>query len=101
SPDGSTLATADDFSVRLWDAAPAQAIAADLAEDRELEDQRTAFERDERARAQQRQAALAADFHQAGFIQDWLILAPVPLKEGETGAAGVDWEQIKNEAKLR
>jgi WD40 repeat protein/serine/threonine protein kinase len=52
SPDGNTLATGSNFkTVRLWEAASPQAIAAELAEDRALEDRRTAFERDEQDRA--------------------------------------------------
>src|SRR5262245_42156690 len=36
-----------------------------------------------------------------GFIQKWLVLAPIPLKSDETGAAGNDREAIKDEAKLK
>jgi WD40 repeat protein len=47
SPDGNTLATGSRYkTVRLWEAAPPQAIAAELAEDRALEERRAAFERD-------------------------------------------------------
>jgi hypothetical protein len=37
-----------------------------------------------------------------GFLRDWLILAPIPLADGETnGAAAADLEQIPGEANLR
>jgi hypothetical protein len=36
-----------------------------------------------------------------GFIQKWLVLAPIPLKNGESGADGLDREAIKDEAKLK
>jgi hypothetical protein len=36
-----------------------------------------------------------------GFIQQWLVLAPIPLKDGEDGAAGLGREAIADEAKLK
>jgi hypothetical protein len=36
-----------------------------------------------------------------GFVQKWLVLAPIPLKSDENGAAGNDREAIKDEAKLK
>lgn len=36
-----------------------------------------------------------------GYIRDWLMLAPIALAEGETGADAVFKEQIKDEAALR
>jgi WD40 repeat protein/tRNA A-37 threonylcarbamoyl transferase component Bud32 len=52
SPDGNTLATGSNYeTVRLWEAASPQAVAADLAKDRDLEERRAAFERDKRDRA--------------------------------------------------
>jgi hypothetical protein len=36
-----------------------------------------------------------------GFIQQWLVLAPIPLKDGEDGAAGLGREAISDEAKLK
>ncbi|HYG77056.1 MAG TPA: hypothetical protein VEK08_18770 [Planctomycetota bacterium] len=35
-----------------------------------------------------------------GFIRDWLLLAPVPLEDGTTGADGIDKDLVKDEAKL-
>src|SRR5262249_5864518 len=36
-----------------------------------------------------------------GFIQNWLVLAPIPLAENESGADGLDKQQLKDEAKLQ
>jgi hypothetical protein len=36
-----------------------------------------------------------------GFVQAWLVLAPIPLKDGEDGAAGLGREAIADEAKLK
>jgi hypothetical protein len=35
-----------------------------------------------------------------GFVRNWLVLAPIPLKEGQSGADAVAKEQLKDEAKL-
>jgi len=48
---------------------------------------------------------LAADEKNAiddeGFIKTWLLLAPIPLEENQSGADGLGKEQIKGEANLR
>ena len=36
-----------------------------------------------------------------GFVQQWLVLAPIPLKEGEDGTGGLGREAIADEAKLK
>jgi hypothetical protein len=36
-----------------------------------------------------------------GFVQHWLVLAPIPLGENESGADGLAKEQLKDEAKLK
>jgi hypothetical protein len=36
-----------------------------------------------------------------GYIQNWLVLAPIPLQENQTGADALDKEQVKDEAKLK
>lgn len=35
-----------------------------------------------------------------GFIQKWLVLAPIPLAENQSGADGLNKEQVKDEGKL-
>ncbi len=48
--------------------------------------------------------AVAADdssgVNDEGFVQNWLVLAPIPLGDGESGADGLGKEQIKDEGKL-
>ncbi len=51
-------------------------------------------------------AAWAADegkdaFTDEGFIRTWLVVAPIPLDENQSGADGLAKEQIKDEAKLQ
>jgi hypothetical protein len=43
----------------------------------------------------------ASGVNDEGFVQRWLVLAPIPLKENESGADGLAREQIKDEAKLK
>jgi hypothetical protein len=49
--------------------------------------------------------AFAADDKAAtddeGFIRRWLLLAPIPLAENQSGAEGLSKEQVKDEAKLK
>jgi hypothetical protein len=40
-------------------------------------------------------------FTDEGFVRDWLILAPIPLEENQSGADGLAKEQLKDEAKLQ
>ena len=50
-------------------------------------------------------AASAADdkagVNDEGFIQRWLVLAPIPLADGQSGADGLEKQQLKDEAKLK
>ena len=36
-----------------------------------------------------------------GFIQRFLVLAPIPMPDGQSGAEALDKEQVKEEAKLK
>src|SRR5690349_9208687 len=36
-----------------------------------------------------------------GFVRQWLVLAPIPLKDGEDGATGLGREAVADEAKLK
>jgi hypothetical protein len=40
-------------------------------------------------------------FTDEGFLRTWLVLAPIPLDEGQSGADGLAKEQVKDEAKLQ
>jgi hypothetical protein len=50
-------------------------------------------------------AVAAADeksgVNEEGFVQRWLVLAPIPLEAGQSGADALDKEQVKGEAKLK
>jgi len=43
----------------------------------------------------------ASGLDDEGFVQRWLVLAPIPLAENQSGAEGLDKEQIKDEAKIK
>jgi hypothetical protein len=48
-------------------------------------------------------SAAAQDFKpdEDGFIRNWLVLAPIPLAAGQSGAEGLGKQQVKDEAKLK
>jgi hypothetical protein len=50
-------------------------------------------------------AATAADeksgVNDEGFLEHWLVLAPIPLAENENAAEALDKQQVKDEAKLK
>jgi hypothetical protein len=88
SPDGARLATGgDDGTVRVWEAADAEAAQQWARQDRAVQD---LLARDE-FRGPQAQ----------GFLQDWLVLLPLPLAAGETEAQALDRQQLPGEAQAR
>jgi hypothetical protein len=42
-----------------------------------------------------------AGVNDEGFLQRWLVLAPIPLTDGQSGADGLEKQQLKDEAKLK
>ena len=36
-----------------------------------------------------------------GYVKTWLLLAPIPLDDGQSGAEGLDKQQVADEAKLQ
>src|SRR5437879_8043136 len=36
-----------------------------------------------------------------GFVQKWLVLAPIPIPDGDTGSDALSKQQIKDEARLK
>jgi hypothetical protein len=46
-------------------------------------------------------AAEQAGVDAEGFVQRWLVLAPIPLAENESGGDALGKEQVKNEARLK
>jgi WD40 repeat protein len=87
TPDGQRILTgSDDGTVQIWEAASPEQTTHWARQDQELS-QRWAVWR----------KPVAGD---PGFIQDWLILAPLKLKANQSGANGLDTEQLPGEARL-
>ena len=42
-----------------------------------------------------------AGVNDEGFVQRWLVLAPIPLADGQSGADGLEKQQLTDEAKLK
>jgi WD40 repeat protein len=88
SPDGARLATgSEDGTAKVWDAAGTAAVQQWACQDRAVQD-----------------LLVSNDFRgpQAqGFLQTWLLLAPLPFDSGETGAQALDRPQLHDEASLR
>jgi hypothetical protein len=88
SPDGARLAAgSDDGMVRVWEAADAEAAQQWARQDRAVQDllARNEF------RGPQAQ----------GFVQNWLVLLPLPFAAGETEAQALDRQQLPGEAQAR
>jgi hypothetical protein len=88
SRDGRRLATGSlDETVKVWEAATPEAMQE--------------WARQERSR-EELFAQLALHGPKAqGFIQDWLVLAPMPWAAGENPVQALDREQLPEEARLR
>jgi WD40 repeat protein/tRNA A-37 threonylcarbamoyl transferase component Bud32 len=103
--DGRRLATGNAAGVlRLWEAAsPAQAAVWEEEEHAAAEYQ-AAAQRQKAARLEQdkrEEAARAAHAGEEGYLQNWLVLAPVFMPEGQTGTEALDLQQLAHEAQLR
>jgi hypothetical protein len=88
SPDGRRLATgSNDTTAKVWEAATASAVQE--------------WARQERTREEYLAQVAFRGPKAQGFIQDWLVLAPLPWAAGENGAQALDREQLPEEARLR
>jgi hypothetical protein len=80
----------EDWTAKVWTAARPEEIASWRAEELAAEESVAAGVR---ARGE-----LA---RKEGFLQDWLVLAPIVLARGEDGVTGLKQQQLAQEAKLR
>src|SRR5206468_4287342 len=87
-----------DEIARVWEAAGAEQVAAWQEEERVGEQDLAALKR-ERTAEQERQRMVRA--HNEGAIKRWLVLAPIALATGQSGAEGLDTEQIEGEGQLQ
>jgi WD40 repeat protein/serine/threonine protein kinase len=88
SPDGTRLATgADEGTANVWQAAGAAAVQQWARQDRGVQDLLDSND--------------IRSPHAQGFLQTWLLLLPLPLAAGESGAQALDRQQLPDEACLR
>ena len=99
SPDGRRIVTGGlDNTAKVWEAARADQVAAWQEEERAAA-QSLAVLRRERAAEQGRQTRSRAG--DEGAIKRWLVLAPIALAANQSGAQGLEVEQIAGEGRLR
>jgi WD40 repeat protein/class 3 adenylate cyclase len=99
SPDSQRIVTGSvDQTARVWEAARAEQVAAWQAEERAAAQSLAGLQRERTAEQERQRIARAGD---EGAIKRWLILAPIALATGQSGAEGVDAGQIEGEGRLR
>ena len=97
SPDGQRIVTGShDATARVWEAARPEQVAAWQEEERAAAQYLAALERERTAEQERQRVARARD-----SIKQWLVLAPIALATGQSGAEGLDIEQIVGEGQLR
>ena len=97
SPDGQRIVTgSEDQTAKVWEAARAEQVAAWQEEERAAAQSLAALQRERTAEQERQRIARDRD-----SIKQWLILAPIPLATGQSGAEGLDFEQIEGEGRLR
>jgi hypothetical protein len=88
SPDGTRLATGgDEGTANVWEAADARAVQQ--------------WDRQDRAVQELLDSNDFRNPHAQGFLQTWLLLLPLPLAAGESGAQALERPQLPDEAQLR
>ena len=93
SPDGQRIVTGSrDRTARVWEAARPEQVAA------WQEEERAATQHVAAAQAEQERQIIA---RARDSIKQWLVLAPIALATGQSGAEGLDIEQIEGEGQLR
>jgi WD40 repeat protein/serine/threonine protein kinase len=97
SPDGQRILTGSrDDTAKVWEAARPEQVAAWQEEERVAAQHLAALERERTAEQERQRVARLRD-----SIKQWLILAPIALATGQSGAEGLDIEQIEGEGQIR
>jgi hypothetical protein len=103
--DGRRLATGNAAGViKLWEGATPAQIASWEDEDHAADVYLATALREKAAREEKTKredAVRAAHAAEEGYVQNWLVLAPIPFAEGLSGAEVLDLQQIAGEAQLR
>jgi WD40 repeat protein len=86
----------EDSTAKVWDAATVEQVTAWQEEERAAAQSLAARQREWMTEQEGQRVARNRD-----SIKQWLILAPIPLASGQSGAAGLDIEQIEGEGQLR
>jgi WD40 repeat protein len=87
TPDGKIISGGEDGTVKIWEAASPEEVTLWAKLNKKAERRRLAWQRP------------ATDA--PGFIQTWLVLAPLKLENAETGAIGLAREQLPSETSLQ
>jgi len=99
SPDGQRIVTGSwDHTSKIWQAATAEQVAAWEEEERAAGQNVVRLQQERTAEEQRQRTARSRD---EGAIKRWLVLAPIALATGQSGAEALDIEQIQGEARLR
>jgi serine/threonine protein kinase len=99
SPDGQRIITSGyDGTAKIWEMARAEKVAARQVEEQAAEQTLAGLRRDRIAEQERERIALASD---EGRIKRWLIFAPIALRAGQSGAEGLDIDQMEGEAQLQ
>jgi len=99
SPHGERIVSgSDDRTAKVWEAARAEQLAVWQEEERARSQSLAGLQREQAAEQEREWIARS---HDEGAIKKWLILAPIALAIGQTGAEGLNAEQIEGEARLR
>jgi WD40 repeat protein/class 3 adenylate cyclase len=99
SPDGQRIVTgSEDQTARVWQVARAREVAAWQAEERAAAQSLAGLQRERTAEQERQRRARAGD---EGAIKRWLILAPIALATNQSGAQGLDLEQVEGEGRLQ
>jgi hypothetical protein len=80
----------------MWEAARPEQVAAWQEEERAAAQYVAGLQRERTAEEERQRVARARD-----SVKQWLVLAPIALATGQSGAEGLDVEQIAGEGRLR